>query len=99
MIVVLLFVGLLFLIAATRGEDETKELIEILKSDFTGENNFFVWMLAIGGIYSLGFFKPLAKFSSLFVVLILVAVVVRRTDKEGNTFFVSLANQLRDNSE
>ena len=95
MIIVFLFVGVLFLVAATKGEDDTRLLIETLKRDFTGPNNFLVWILALGGIYSLGFFKPLAKFSGLFVILILVAIVVRRKDANGDTFIVSFAKQIR----
>lgn len=95
MILVFLFVGLLFLVAATRGTEQTQELIDIIKADFTGKNNFFVWILAIGGIYSLGLFKPIAKFANYFIILILIVIVVRRKDDNGDTFFVSFAKQIR----
>lgn len=93
MILVILFIGILFVSAASR--DKTPELIAVVKDDFTGKDNFFVWALAIGGLYSLGYIKPLAKFSSYFVILVLIAVIVRRKDENGDTFFISFANQLR----
>lgn len=95
MILVLLLFGLLFLISATRGTDETEKLLELLKSDFTGKDNFFVWAIAIGGLYSLGLIKPLAKFASLFIILVFVVIIVRRKDLNGDTFFVSLSKQIR----
>ena len=95
MIIVFLFVGALLVVSGVKGEDETKLLLDTLKSDFSGQGNFFIWALAIGAIYSLGYIKPLAKVSGLFVVLIFVAIIVRRKDINGDSFFVSLSKQIR----
>ena len=65
-----LFFGTLLLVATIRGKDQTDKLFALLKSDFTGPNNYFVWALAIGAISALGYAKPLRVFSNLFLGLV-----------------------------
>jgi hypothetical protein len=94
-IVVFLFIGFLLVISGVRGEEQTKLLLDTLKSDFSGQGNFFIWALAIGALYSIGYIKPLAKVSGLFVILVFVAIIVRRKDVNGDSFFVSFSKQIR----
>jgi len=46
-------------------------------SDFTGQGNFLYWVASIGAIGALGYVPALQKFSRGFIVLIIVAMVIR----------------------
>jgi hypothetical protein len=71
-------IGALFLIAAVRGtvvdKGSAPGLLTLLKGDFTGQNNFLIWMVAIWALGALGYipgFKPIAN---AFLVLFLVVL-------------------------
>lgn len=70
----LILLGLLLFIAGIRGEHKT--LAGLVQGDFTGPNNFFVWVMALGAIGALGYVKPMQKFSVAFMTLILIGIVL-----------------------
>ncbi len=88
----LLAFGGLFLVSAIRGTN--KELFELLKADFQGEGNFFLWILAIGAVGSIGYIKPLKPISNAFLALVLI-IFLLAANKGGKDFFSSLLSQVR----
>jgi hypothetical protein len=75
----LLFAGIVFLIAGTRGKTCNgdycaKVLLDTIKSDFTGPNNFFIWGIALFMIGAIGYYKPLKPVSNAFLTLVIIAL-------------------------
>lgn len=71
--IVLLAVGALFLVAGIRGKQS--ELFALLKGDFTGQDNFFVWAFALAFIWALSYipgFKPVANAFFALVIIVLL---------------------------
>lgn len=87
----LLAFGALLLIAAIRGTQD--DLFALLKKDFTGQGNFFLWILAILLVGSVGYVKQLRPISNAFLVLILL-VFILAANKGGRDFFSSLLSQI-----
>jgi hypothetical protein len=93
--VFLLVVGAFFLIAAVRGTEYTNKLIAVLKDDFTGPNNFFVWALAIGSIGALTYSEKLKPFAQAALGLVFVAILLTRKGPTGKDFLSSFFDQIR----
>ena len=91
----LLFFGTLFLVATIRGKEQTDNLIGLLRSDFTGPNNFFAWALAIGAISALGYAKQLRVFSNLFLGLVFLVLVLKKKGPNGEDLIASFFTQIR----
>lgn len=88
----LLLVGMIFLVAAIRGNQS--ELIDLAKSDFSGSNNFFLWVMAIVVIVLLGNFKVIKPISDAFLGLIILVIVVANY-KNGSNLINNFVNQVR----
>jgi len=86
---VLIIIGLTLIVASARGT--LPNLGKLLKDDFTGPNNFFLWLIAIGTVGMLGYYKPGEKFSRAFMALILIAMVIR-----NGGFYEKLVEALGD---
>jgi hypothetical protein len=74
-------VGILLII--TGAKDTYVALGKQVASDFTGDRNFFVWIMALGSIGAVGYVPKLRGFSHAFMALVLVAMVLtnsRRAD-------------------
>lgn len=92
-----LIVGSMFLTAAVRGPDETRKLMALIKGDFTGQNNFLIWSLAVGSIAGLGYVKSLKPFSNVFLTLIFLVIVLNNSGPDGSkNLFTSFYNQIKD---
>lgn len=87
----LLAFGALLLIAGVRGTQD--DLFALLKKDFSGPGNFFLWILAILLVGSVGYVKQLRPISNAFLVLILL-VFILAANKGGRDFFSSLLSQI-----
>lgn len=70
----LLVIGIVFVVAAVRGQ--TEELFSLLRGDFTGSNNFLYWLLALGLVGAIGYIPKLKSFSTTFLVLVIVAILL-----------------------
>ena len=90
----LFIVALLFLVSAVRGEEATKRLVETIKADFTGPNNFLVWALALGGLAGLGYVKQARTFSNVFLALVFVVLILTK-GRDGKDFISSFVSQIR----
>lgn len=92
----LLIVGIILVIAAIRNtvtdSGSQKGLTSLVKGDFTGQNNFIYWMVAILVIGALGYIDSLKTFSRAMMVLILVALFLN--GKQGSSFFTNFQSAL-----
>lgn len=91
----ILWFGVLFLVAAIRGKDEMAKLTGLLRDDFTGPNNYFVWALAIGSIAALGYISDLRKFSNLLLSLVFLVLVLTKKGANGESLIPSFFSQIR----
>lgn len=73
------FVGVLLIVTGVK--DTYVALGNQIVKDFTGPSNFFVWVLALGAVGSLGYVEKLRPFSNAFMVLILLAMVLTNSNK------------------
>jgi len=90
-----LIVGVLFLVAAIRGPEQTNKLLATIRSDFTGPNNFLVWAVAIGGISAVGYWGKARRFSDLFLALVFVVLILTKRGTDGKDFLSSFISQIR----
>lgn len=88
----LLIIGVLFLVAAIRGNQN--ELIELLKDDFSGKDNFILWVMAIIIIVALGNIKTIKPVSDAFLGLVILVIIVANY-RRGGDLFSSFINQVR----
>jgi putative exporter of polyketide antibiotics len=70
----LLIIGIVLIVAATRNTQDN--LFTLVKGDFTGPNNFLYWVVAIVAIGMLGYIPRLKPFSTAFLVLIGVVILL-----------------------
>lgn len=73
------FVGVLLIITGVK--DTYVALGNQLAKDFTGERNFFVWVLAFGLIGAIGYVDRLKPVSTMFMVLVLLAMVLTNSNR------------------
>jgi hypothetical protein len=79
---VLIFVGLVLVIAAIEGTEQA--LGAQLKKDFSGQGSFLLWAAAIVAVGSIGYVPELKKFSDTFLVLLLVSLLFSNPAALGN---------------
>lgn len=89
----LLIVGVIFLVAAIRGNQN--DLMDLLKSDFGGSNNFLLWVMAIVVIVGLGNFRAIRPVSDAFLGLVILVIVVANY-KNGKDIFSSFLSQVKN---
>ncbi len=70
----LLIIGLLLVVSGARGT--AGDLAKLLKSDFSGSNNFFYWVGAILLIGALGYYSPAERVSRMFLALIIIVMIL-----------------------
>ena len=85
----LIIVGVVFLVAAVRGNQN--DLIDLLKDDFSGQNNFILWVLAIIVIVALGNIKAIKPVSDAFLALVILVIIVANYKRGGDLFSSFLA--------
>jgi len=78
---VILMIGIALAISAYRGTH--RDLGSLLASDFSGPNNFFVWIASIIGIGAIGYYKPLQGVTRGFIGLILLVLILATGEKKG----------------
>lgn len=71
----LAIMGVLLLVVGVKGT--YGDLAKLLKEDFTGSGNFFVWLLAVGVVGSIGYVPALQQFSRIFLGLVLVTFLIK----------------------
>lgn len=86
---VLIFAGLMLTVVAVRNNQDA--LYAQLQKDFTGPDSFTNWAVAVVGIGSLGYIKPIKPIIDPFIVLMIIVFFVASKNK-GNA--LGLANLL-----
>lgn len=71
---VLIIIGLLMVIIAIRGTQA--QAADLLRSEFTGQNNFITWGAAVGAVGAVGYIKPIQPLSRAFLVLIIIGMLL-----------------------
>lgn len=97
----LIVIGLVFVISAVRGPSCQKIspypchqlLFYLLANDFTGQNNFIFWTLAIVVVGAIGYVPKLKPISDGFIILIILSLLLRKNG-QGKSFIDSLMNQV-----
>lgn len=91
---VLIFLGLLFTVSGVRNTQG--DLYDLLKNDFSGQNSFVYWVLAIVGIGSLGYVPALKSFSSWLLALIFTVMLLAEEKRNGaGGFFGNFQNAVK----
>ena len=72
---VLIFLGVLLIVAAYRGTQD--DLFELLKGDFVGSQNSFYWIVSIFVVGAVGYIPRMKPISDAFLVLILLMLFIR----------------------
>jgi hypothetical protein len=68
----LVIIGLLMLVVGIRGTQS--QFTKLIVGDFTGNNNFIFWMLAIIIVGMIGYVEKLKSISNAFLLLIIVVI-------------------------
>ncbi len=83
----LVIIGLFMLITGVRGT--YSDLAGLLKDDFTGENNYFKWVIAMLVVGSLGYFKPIRPVANGILALVIMGLFL-----SNKGFFAKFTQQL-----
>jgi hypothetical protein len=83
----LIIIGLFMLITGVRGTHG--ELAALLKDDFTGENNYLKWVLAMLVVGSLGYIRPIRPVANGILALVIMTLFL-----SNKGFFAKLTEQL-----
>lgn len=75
MVLFFFLVGLMLVISGIRGTN--KDLVEVLRDDFTGPNNFVFWVLAMAILAALGSVKSIRPVTQGFLVLVIIVIFLR----------------------
>lgn len=88
-------IGLLLIVSGARGT--YPQLKGLLVEDFTGEGNFFYWIIAIGVVGSIGYVPGAEKFSRMFLALIILSMLIaqQRKGNLGGGFFTKFSDALK----
>jgi hypothetical protein len=91
----LLIIGAVLLISAARGTVQTGPnggpgLFTLLESDFTGQDNFIFWFVAILIIGAVGYIQKLRPFSVALLALVIIVLFL----KKGAGFLPQLASAI-----
>ena len=88
---IFLFVGIVLIITGLRGT--IGQLGALLKNDFTGKNNFGIWVFAFLVIGAVGYVPSLKKLSDSFLLLVIIVIFIVN-DKNGHGFFTNLSQTI-----
>lgn len=70
----LIIIGVVLTIAAVR--NKTDELFTLVKGDFTGDNNYVEWVVAILIIGAIGYIESFKSLSRAFLVLVVLVLLI-----------------------
>jgi len=83
---IFLILGIIFIIAAVRNTQPS--LFANLQADFTGANNFFIWVIAIFAIGAIGYINGLRTLSNALLLLVVAVIIL-----SNKGFFSQFAQQ------
>ena len=80
----ILVIGIILVVAGIN--NKIPELVGLVKEDFKptdGSTPFYLWVMAIIGVGALGYIKPLKGFSTGFLALILLVILLAQQKRGG----------------
>jgi hypothetical protein len=83
---VFIFIGATLVTAGIRGKSQ--DLLNLLKGELWGPNNYAYWALSIFLIGALGYISDMRTFSRALLVLVLVVLVVAENKQGSGGLFV-----------
>ena len=89
----LLIIGILLVVVGF--QNTHKEFGKQLVNDFSGQNNFLIWVAALGIVGAIGYIKEFQGFSRAFMVLIIVVMLLKNQgvfDKFSTTITQGTSN-------
>lgn len=86
-------IGIILLVTVIRGNQN--ELVELLKSDFSGQGNFIIWVLVFVVLVALGNWKTIRPITDAFIGLIIV-VIFLAAYRDRKDLFSSFVSQLKE---
>ena len=97
--VILGLMAVILFAAAIRGTQPL--LFEALKSDFTGQDNFLTWSVAILILGVAGNIKVIRPVTNAFLVLVLIVLLLKNgnPDKGGGGFFSLFGPELKKGTQ
>jgi len=90
----LLIIGLIVIVAGIRSAQSGTDLIGLVKSDFSGSNNFFLWVLAIILVVAVGQVKAIRPISDAFLGLLILVIIIANY-KHGGDLLNSFVSQVK----
>jgi hypothetical protein len=78
---VLLIIGVVLLVAAVRNTQGN--LYTLVQGDFTGQNNFVFWLLAMFIVGGIGYFPKLKSASTAMLGLVIIVLFIKRGNPSG----------------
>jgi hypothetical protein len=87
---VFVVMGLLFLVVAVRGTQDT--LFSLVKSEFTGSGSFIPWAAAIFILGAIGYAKPVKPIADAMIGLVLLAMILNNKGGIFKQFETQIAN-------
>lgn len=76
--------GVVFITAGVRGK--TLDLIALIKDDFSGQPNYFEWMIAIFLVGAIGYVDELRTISRMFLTLLILGLLFSDYRKNPQIF-------------
>ena len=86
----LIIIGLFLLISAIKNTQGS--LFTLIHGDFTGSNNFIFWLVAILIVGAVGYIERIKPVSNAFLVLIVLALFLKKGAPLFTTFTSSIAS-------
>lgn len=77
----LLLIGFVLLISGVKNTQDT--LFSTVKGDFTGQDNFIYWFVAIIIIGAVGYIPKLKPISTMFLALVIVVLFLKKGNASG----------------
>ena len=77
----LLSIGILLLVVAVR--DQQQAFVALVGGDFSGPGNFLYWVVALALVGAIGYIPKAKPISTLFIVLILLVLLLKRGNTSG----------------
>jgi hypothetical protein len=92
----LILIGVVLVVTALNNtfHGSEKSLVGLIKNDFSGPNNFLIWMVALFICGAFGYIKGFKPISYAFLGLVFVAIVLANQKGERGGLFVNFFNAI-----
>jgi hypothetical protein len=64
------------MLISSGARNRASQLGALIANDFSGANNFFAWVAAIGAVGAVGYYEPMRPVSRLFLFLVLLSMLL-----------------------